>query len=285
MLGKVLKYDMKFIARFWWILAASVAGMSLMASAAIRFLITTMSSKAEPSFIEALITVAAIFFVFISFIAIFGSLAVTEVMVFVRFYKNFFTDEGYLTFTLPVSRKTLLLSKTLNALIWFVLHTALLLACAVLIVTLAVPHDMLSMFMSGVWYTLGTVWKALGAWLIVYIFEAIVLFTALALFTLCLIQLCITVGSIIAKKLKVLAAVGIYYVTNMVLSTVGSIAFTILFGGGAEGFVYMLSNMSAAKVYLSIALILLVAIVAVLAAVAVVYNMTRYRIERKLNLA
>ena len=42
--------------------------------------------------------------------AIIASAVVTELLVFVRFYKNFFTDEGYLTFTLPVSRKDLLLS-------------------------------------------------------------------------------------------------------------------------------------------------------------------------------
>lgn len=36
----------------------------------------------------------------------------------VRFYKNFFTDEGYLMFTLPVKTSDLLLSKLLVAILW-----------------------------------------------------------------------------------------------------------------------------------------------------------------------
>ena len=36
----------------------------------------------------------------------------------IRFYKNFFTDEGYLMFTLPVKTSELLLSKLLVAVLW-----------------------------------------------------------------------------------------------------------------------------------------------------------------------
>ena len=36
----------------------------------------------------------------------------------VRFYKNFFTDEGYLMFTLPVKTSDLILSKTIVAVLW-----------------------------------------------------------------------------------------------------------------------------------------------------------------------
>ncbi len=285
MFGKILKYDMKFIARFWWILAVSVFGMSLMASAALRFLITTMSYDYEPTFIEALVSIAAMLFMFVSFIAIFGSLVVTEVMVFVRFYKNFFTDEGYLTFTLPVNRNMLLLSKTLNALIWYWLHGLLLVLCICMIVTLGVPFDYLKIFLGQIGYMISVVWEACGVWLIVYIVEALVLLAVLSLFTLCLIQLCITVGAIIAKKQKVLAAVGIYYLTNMIISSVGSITFGVLFAGSVDGLLSIFSDISGGMKNASIALILLVGIFASASAVMAVYNMTRYRIERKLNLA
>ncbi len=286
MLGKVLKYDMKFIARFWWILAVSVGGMSLLASAALRFLITTaVFGDSEPSFIEALVSIAAVLFLFVSVIAVFGSLVVTEVMVFVRFYKNFFTDEGYLTFTLPISRKTLLLSKTLNALIWYLLHTLLIVVCICAFVMLAIPYEILAPLLKELAYTVSAAWEALGAWLIVYAIEAIILFCLLCLFTLCLVQLCITIGAIIAKKQKVLAAVGIYYLTNMIISTVGSIAFGILFGGSIEGIISILADMSSTRLYISVSLILLIGIVAVATAVTTIYNMTLYRLERRLNLA
>lgn len=42
----------------------------------------------------------------------------------VRFYKNLFTDEGYLMFTLPVKSSDLLLSKMLVAALWRLISTA-----------------------------------------------------------------------------------------------------------------------------------------------------------------
>ena len=43
---------------------------------------------------------------------------VSTILVYVRFFKNFFSDEGYLTFSFPVPRRTLYLAKTVNAFIW-----------------------------------------------------------------------------------------------------------------------------------------------------------------------
>ena len=54
----------------------------------------------------------------------FGMLLTLVLMVY-RFYKNLMTDEGYLMFTLPVSRSQLIWSKLLVALVWSVLSTVL----------------------------------------------------------------------------------------------------------------------------------------------------------------
>ncbi|MFQ9052505.1 MAG: ABC transporter permease [Oscillospiraceae bacterium] len=55
----------------------------------------------------------------------FGMLLLTLVLMVYRFYKNLMTDEGYLMFTLPVSRSQLIWSKLLVALVWSVLSTVL----------------------------------------------------------------------------------------------------------------------------------------------------------------
>lgn len=52
-------------------------------------------------------------------------LLLTLVLMVYRFYKNLMTDEGYLMFTLPVSRSQLIWSKLLVALVWSVLSTVL----------------------------------------------------------------------------------------------------------------------------------------------------------------
>ena len=280
MFGKLLKYDFKYVARIWWMLAVGVLGLSVAASLVFRAIFLNINSNGFFAFLSVL----GMFFLVVSFIGIFGSLVVTEVLVFVRFYKNFYTDEGYLTFTLPVKRSKLLLSKTLNSIIWFALHTALILVCVVIFLGLGIGSSMGTPLLKTVGSSIGWLWDKVGWWLIVYAVEAILLFVVLSAFTTCLVQLCITIGAIVAKKQKVLAAVGIYYLVNTVLSTVGSICL-VVFLSGLEGFTVLLGGLSALAANAAIALVLLIAILASLLVVLIVYFMTLGRIERKLNLA
>lgn len=280
MFGKLLKYDFKYVARIWWMLAVGVLGLSVAASLVFRAIFLNINSNGFFAFLSVL----GMFFLVVSFIGIFGSLVVTEVLVFVRFYKNFYTDEGYLTFTLPVKRSKLLLSKTLNSIIWFALHTALILVCVVIFLGLGIGSSMGTPPLKTVGSSIGWLWDKVGWWLIVYAVEAILLFVVLSAFTTCLVQLCITIGAIVAKKQKVLAAVGIYYLVNTVLSTVGSICL-VVFLSGLEGFTVLLGGLSALAANAAIALVLLIAILASLLVVLIVYFMTLGRIERKLNLA
>ena len=280
MFGKLLKYDFKYVARIWWMLAVGVLGLSVAASLVFRAIFLNINSNGFFAFLSVL----GMFFLVVSFIGIFGSLVVTEVLVFVRFYKNFYTDEGYLTFTLPVKRSKLLLSKTLNSVIWFVLHTALILVCVVIFMALGIASSLSASPLKMIAGFVGSLWDKVGFWLIVYAVEAILLFVVLSAFTTCLVQLCITIGAIVAKKQKVLAAVGIYYLVNTVLSTVGSICL-VVFLSGLEGFAVLIGGLSAFAANAAIALALLVAILASLLVVLIVYFMTLGRIERKLNLA
>lgn len=280
MFGKLLKYDFKYVARIWWMLAVGVLGLSVAASLVFRAIFLNINSNGFFAFLSVL----GMFFLVVSFIGIFGSLVVTEVLVFVRFYKNFYTDEGYLTFTLPVKRSKLLLSKTLNSIIWFALHTALILVCVVIFLGLGIGSSMGTPPLKTVGSSIGWLWDKVGWWLIVYAVEAILLFVVLSAFTTCLVQLCITIGAIVAKKQKVLAAVGIYYLVNTVLSTVGSICL-VVFLSGLEGFTVLLGGLSALAANVAIALVLLIAILASILVVLIVYFMTLGRIERKLNLA
>lgn len=171
MFGKLLKYDFKYVARIWWMLAVGVLGLSVAASLVFRAIFLNINSNGFFAFLSVL----GMFFLVVSFIGIFGSLVVTEVLVFVRFYKNFYTDEGYLTFTLPVKRSKLLLSKTLNSIIWFALHTALILVCVVIFLGLGIGSSMGTPPLKTVGISIGWLWDKVGWWLIVYAVEAILL--------------------------------------------------------------------------------------------------------------
>lgn len=138
-----------------------------------------------------------------------------------RFYKSRFTDEGYLTFTLPVTNHQLLLSSitntTLNLLIVGVV-TAVTVLLIFLLALSAVPDV-------AVWEELKQVWPEILAVLKQAAAEdagllALMAFSGVASFFRQIIQLmlAVTIGALIAKKHKLLAAVGVYYGIHMVVS-------------------------------------------------------------------
>lgn len=288
MLRKVLKYDLRYIWRIWWIIAVSVVGFSLLGSLALRFCINGLVQSSDES--GALLALILLFVVLGSFVAIIGSTIGTVVLVFMRFYKSFFSDEGYLTFTLPVSRRTHLLAKTLNAVIWIIAQTALMTGCIAVFMAIAFPDD------SGAFINLGTfdvlgdlfgvIWQGLGGWSIAYILAAILVALAGSLFSIALLQLSITIGATIAKKRKVLVGIGIYYGVSMgssfLMQAVGtSSLFSIIANAGT-----IFGNITSAGRTHGLILSVLVLATALIATAAIVlWCITLDILERRLNLA
>ena len=215
MLGKLLKYDLKSVWRIWWIAAVSALGASVIGSFALRFLLSLPNaSVAETATREiSFIFVMSIIFFMLSIVAIIASVIVMEILVYWRFYKHFFSDEGYLTFTLPVSRKKLLFSKTLNALIWTGAHTVLLTFCAVIFMLIAPPPGPEHGFFNPIVFQwVGNSITELfeifeDGWLLVYFFVALLISLGLVLFSISLIHFCITLGAVIAKKHKLFGSI------------------------------------------------------------------------------
>ena len=138
-----------------------------------------------------------------------------------RFYKSRFTDEGYLTFTLPVTNHQLLLSSITNTTLNLLIVGVAVVITVLLIITLAasaVPNV-------AVWEELKQVWPEILAGLKQAAAEeagllALMAFSSVATFFRQIIQLmlAVTIGALIAKKHKLLAAVGVYYGIHMVVS-------------------------------------------------------------------
>ncbi len=214
MLRKLLKYDFASVFKLWWIAALSSFGLSLLAGGCINVLNV---GRNLPTVVD---TSAAILLV-LSVIGIVAFVLVSLVLVYVRFYKNLYTDEGYLTFTLPVKISEILNSKIILSL-----------------VTLAVSgfitcFDIFTMFAIGLpdqifdinnyeflIEAFGELVKHTGWYLPVYIIEGIVLGILGVLFTQLLLFACITFASLITKKSRVITAIAIYYGVNCVLSFV-----------------------------------------------------------------
>ncbi|MEG0371013.1 MAG: ABC transporter permease [Clostridium sp.] len=108
MLGKLLKYEFKATARTFIPLYIGIILVSLFNG---LFLNPNDVELSNAKVIGIIILVAL-------FIAL---VVITIVVTVQRFSKNLLGDEGYLMFTLPVSTKMLILSKTLIATLWSVL--------------------------------------------------------------------------------------------------------------------------------------------------------------------
>ena len=110
MLSKLLRHEFRATGRImlpvYALLLVSCGGCTLFGRLLGRYPESTVLSVVQTVF-------ATLFGV-----TTFGMLLLTLVLMVYRFYKNLMTDEGYLMFTLPVSRSQLIWSKLLVALVW-----------------------------------------------------------------------------------------------------------------------------------------------------------------------
>ena len=110
----------------------------------------------------------------------------------------------------------------MDAMIWSAAQ-ALLLTVSVLIYLLIVPEGKNGHFFSPFLFdligeTFVSLWKNVGAWLIAYIPQIFAILFVTTLFQIGMIQFSITVGAIIAKRVRLLVAVGVYYALSGALT-------------------------------------------------------------------
>lgn len=140
-----------------------------------------------------------------------------------RFYKRCFTDEGYLTFTLPVTTHQILLSSLVNTIIGeliMIVAVCLSVGIAALLFLAAFPENLIWADVSvGLKEAFSQMWASL-----VEHFDVLASMTATgiisALSGLVVLMLAVTIGAMVARKHKILAAVGVYYGISMVQSFV-----------------------------------------------------------------
>ena len=122
MLGKLMKYEVRSCGRIFFPFYIVVLIFSMVASLFINF------DNYEHDF-----TVLY----FVGFLAIFAlfvaAIVLTILLIVQRFNKSLLEDEGYLMFTLPVSQKSLVLSKFLTSLLFIILTSVVGIICISLV--------------------------------------------------------------------------------------------------------------------------------------------------------
>ncbi|MBQ7795415.1 MAG: hypothetical protein IJ374_02485 [Lachnospiraceae bacterium] len=216
MFSKLFKYDFHYVFRFWWIFAVASVGLSLVGGFLVRALVEMYFANIE-NFLLELLCILGLFAVVVV-LCFFPAAAIIGCLI--RYYKNFFSDEGYLTFTLPVSRTTLLNSKIVNYITFSLISLLVLLIDALIIAFIGSAEGTIHFFKELGHSLFYLDWN--GQLIAFVILIPIFLIVALVM-GVCIYYLSITIGSIISKKHKVLTGIGVYYGINMVLSGIQQI--------------------------------------------------------------
>ncbi len=286
MFKKLLKYDLRHVFKTWWILAVASVAFTVIGSIAFSIMSNDTSNQ------YPLITITAVLVFIVSIIGLSGFVIGNEIIIIERLYKNFFTDEAYLTFTLPVKRSQLLNSKLLMAII-------LSLSTSAVIIIDVIIFILLSPFRAEVFQAISSFFELFTAapsepvepvnsleilrgliFLVVGWIEYMVLSAALIISSYLALFACFTVGAVVSKKNRLIAAIGIYYGGSVVLSLLWQIVGTF----AMSGIIYIFDK-TAAIADVTIMLLLLIAVGIMCAIAAGLYCLNLWLLHKKLNLS
>ena len=292
MLGKLLKYDLKATFKYWWILAITSFGASIFGGVCFNVFYNTMNEAETVSGPEAFFSILAMLGFIMTIIVLAAFIVVSEIFIYIRFFKSFFSDEGYLTFTLPVKRHQLLTSKLLMAFITE-FCTVTLYVIEMGIIFSFVFSNMLNELGLDTYTELFSFFSELGKliftaenalsiiFLLIYLLEMLIIYVLSASFMILVTFACITFGAIVAKKHKVLAAIGIYYLVSSTLSSIASVVMLAT----TMGLPYWFDSLTPNAAMGVVALAFLVIIAFLAAVTLLLYMLVLWLLDKKLNLA
>lgn len=151
-------------------------------------------------------------------VAVIVCLIMTFVVGITRFYRNLFTGEGYLSFTLPVTTRAHILTKLAVS----VIFTVFSLIAVLVSFALVTMGDAFAEIVKACAYITRSTYNSIGTHLIFYVIEAIVLALLAVASSYLLVYGCISLGQT-AKKNRILAAFGFYFAYYFITQILGTI--------------------------------------------------------------
>ncbi|NLI53601.1 MAG: hypothetical protein GX417_04675 [Clostridiales bacterium] len=246
MLGKLMKHDFRALSRTLFPLQIGILGGGLVATLltalTIRLGDASWAGTNGSTMLKGLImAISATMSVLIG-VAIMASLFVTLILICYHFYRSFLSDEGYLTFTLPVSTSNLLWSKLLTGMFWTLIN------CVVVAVTLLIfsvfgttTNTLINMEVLNAFKMFFTVLLPEAAEYVsipLVIVEIVVVAIIGLAAQILQIYFAIIVGGQVAKKHRILAAIGMYLLINMGVGIISSVFMSLVtFGEGVSNLV------------------------------------------------
>ena len=163
-------------------------------------------------------TIISAFSVFIYVGSLIAVLVLTGIFCIVRYYKNMFSAEGYLTFTLPVTPTQHIMVKLVTALVCQIV-TILAVMFSVSIITMG---DVYNEIVKATVYLLNLINDEWAVHIWFYAIEVILLLIVSCGVSILLYYTCITIGQTF-KKNRIMGAVGVYFLYYVATQTFGSV--------------------------------------------------------------
>lgn len=225
MLGKLFKHDFHSLSRVLVPTHLAILAATVIATLGFAFNIRSNYSSFDSSVaMQSLHLISALVSGFM-LVAIFASVFLVAFIIFQRFYKSFMSDEGYLTFTLPVTTSQLLWSKLLTAGLWTIINAVVITFCILIFVAFGTSDT--SFYNAEAFQVLGRAIAemnaALGSRLVLPIIEFVILMIVGIAYSVLEIYLSLILGGIMSQKHKILAAIAAYFGINIVVGIISSI--------------------------------------------------------------
>lgn len=208
-------------------------------------------------------------------IAIMVALAFPFVYSVIRFYRNLFTGEGYLSFTLPVTPSQHIWVKVLTAV---ALQLLSLLVVALSAAIMAAGELLVEVWKAAI-YLMEKLYQHIGDHMGWFILEAVLLVLVVMFYQSMFYDACITIGQLFRKN-RVLAAVGVYFGFYVIEQVVGTFAVIVAAFINWDSLMMFISENTYLCVHVGMWLMILFSAVLTL----VFYVITHTIIRKRLNL-
>lgn len=209
MFAKLLKYEWKASSRYLGLLSLAALGTGIVGAVLMRMVIGASSDQLSDT-LHAILSIMLAFM----FLALFVYAIGAYFFLFSRFYKNKFTDEGYLTFILPVKSWQIFLSSLVNIVVWMGIVILVVIVSVCIMLATGIRDSLQDVSAEEISYLMeqmGPVSMRIASMVVSGISGAAILMS------------CITVGAVIAKKHKILTAIALFYGISMVQGILTSV--------------------------------------------------------------
>ena len=226
MFAKLLKYEWKATGSLLGFLSLGALGIGVLAAVVLRILVTNAPTWSSSDSLFVLLIPMLGIMLFFLFVALIAYSVGTQIFLLIRFYRNKFTDEGYLTFTLPVNSHQTFLSSALYILIWQIISGLVVFTAISIAVLFGTATDGIINTESLRYFdfTFSEFMLVFGEDTYEGYLPLSFLKTLVAgLASTVIMMASVTVGAVVAKRHKLLAAIGIYYGTTVALNTISGV--------------------------------------------------------------